>query len=296
MSRLSWSDILTAVRYPRRAAVEFYGMYLDYVWDGPDGIDIMEQDWDNLIILDACRYDVFSEVNPFRGNLRSVISRGSDTSIFFQRNFAGGCFPSTVYVCANPVPSQMSARFFDVVRLWEQGWNDEYHTVLPETVVDETIAAFERHSDKRIISHFMQPHYPWIGPQGREFHVEFGYTSLREKENIWVKMRRGDIPEDRVWEVYKENLEVVLESVKTLVEELPGKTVVTSDHGNAFGEMSVYGHPERAYIEPLIKVPWLELDGGSRRHIDDGGLTIPVDGSDDVDDVEERLAQLGYID
>lgn len=25
----------------------------------PEGIDVMSEDWDNLIILDACRYDTF---------------------------------------------------------------------------------------------------------------------------------------------------------------------------------------------------------------------------------------------
>ena len=41
------------------------------------GIDIIDQDWDNLIILDACRYDYFKEMNTIDGELRPVLSQGS---------------------------------------------------------------------------------------------------------------------------------------------------------------------------------------------------------------------------
>ena len=34
---------------------------------GNKGVHIMREDWDNLIILDACRYDMFEKVNSIKG-------------------------------------------------------------------------------------------------------------------------------------------------------------------------------------------------------------------------------------
>lgn len=31
--------------------------------------NVMNQDWDNLIILDGCRYDLFEEINTISGDL-----------------------------------------------------------------------------------------------------------------------------------------------------------------------------------------------------------------------------------
>jgi len=52
--------------------------------------------------------------------------------------------------------------------------------------------------------------------------------------------------------------------VKKLVDILPGRTVVTADHGEAFGEkihplipIRVYGYPSEIRIPTLVKVPWL---------------------------------------
>ena len=75
---------------------------------GHDGIDIMDRDWDNLLILDACRYDLFDEVFPHNGNLDSIVSRGSDTPEFLESNFVGRSFHDTVYVSANPQTERIS--------------------------------------------------------------------------------------------------------------------------------------------------------------------------------------------
>jgi hypothetical protein len=39
----------------------------------------MDEDWDTLLILDACRYDLFAEEVPFGGRLESRISLGSSS-------------------------------------------------------------------------------------------------------------------------------------------------------------------------------------------------------------------------
>ncbi|MFC7028075.1 hypothetical protein ACFQH8_12520 [Halomicroarcula sp. GCM10025710] len=69
----------------------------------PRGIDIFEEDWDNLLILDACRYDMFEEQHSLPGRLESRISKSSHTSEFLQSNFADRDLRDTVYVTASPM-------------------------------------------------------------------------------------------------------------------------------------------------------------------------------------------------
>lgn len=63
----------------------------------------MQADWDTLVILDACRYDMFEEINETEGELEHRYSRGSCTPDFIRENFPEGEFHDTVYVTANPM-------------------------------------------------------------------------------------------------------------------------------------------------------------------------------------------------
>lgn len=51
-----------------------------------DGFDPMAEDWDLLIVLDACRFDSFRDAfnRYFEGELREVRSRGSCTPEWFR--------------------------------------------------------------------------------------------------------------------------------------------------------------------------------------------------------------------
>ncbi|MDG5776143.1 hypothetical protein VB773_02085 [Haloarculaceae archaeon H-GB2-1] len=44
----------------------------------------MAEEWDNLVILDACRYDVFEEMHTFPGTLKPIISKGEEQGILRQ--------------------------------------------------------------------------------------------------------------------------------------------------------------------------------------------------------------------
>src|SRR6056297_529711 len=58
---------------------------------GP-GTRVMDEDWDNLIILDACRYDMFAEQVDLDGELESRISLGSTSEEFLEQNFGDNTF------------------------------------------------------------------------------------------------------------------------------------------------------------------------------------------------------------
>lgn len=287
------SKLFKAIRYPRRAMVELYGRGMNGFFGGNQGEYVLDQDWDNLIILDACRYDVFAECNTLDGELKSFHSRGSHTGEFMEQNFRGGKFPEIGYVSANPNPAEVDAEFAAVKPLWNEAWDNELHTVPPEPVVDATLEVTNQFPKKRLIIHLLQPHYPWIGPKGREFHEEHGYTALTQHRNIWIRMREGEISPETVWEVYRENLEVTLPHINQLVNNLRGKTVVSSDHGNAFGEFGVYGHPARAYIKCLTRVPWFVPPYDERKEIKTATTTEEL--SADIGATREQLRNLGYL-
>lgn len=229
---------------------------------------IMDIDWDNLIILDACRYDTFCEV---AGNSSYIISMGSSTGEFLEENFAGHKFTNTVYVTANPNVARYGKSFHKVIPVYKHEWNEEMGTVLPQAVVDFSLNTEDEYPDKRLIIHFVQPHWPYIkdpeiNQYGRRIcERDLPYTILVEA----VK----HMGLERVYEAYKRNLEVVLPYAFELVEKLRGKTVITSDHGEAFNDwafpfpIKILGHYSFVHIPALVKIPWLEYNNKERKKI-----------------------------
>lgn len=63
---------------------------------GNDGIAVFDQDWDVLVILDACRYDAFREHASLPGRLQAVTSQGSVTPEWLHANVAGRDLTDTV--------------------------------------------------------------------------------------------------------------------------------------------------------------------------------------------------------
>ena len=40
-----------------------------------EGIDVLSKNWDNLIILDCLRYDIFEKMNTLEGDMECVLSK-----------------------------------------------------------------------------------------------------------------------------------------------------------------------------------------------------------------------------
>lgn len=268
-----------------------------------EGIDVMSHDWDNLIILDGCRYDLFQNTNHIDGRLSKKISKGSSTPEFLNENFSNSSIFDTVYVCAIPMIEEQGVHtnFFDTIRVWREDWDSELNTVRPESTKEHAIQTHEKYPNKRLIIHFLQPHYPFIGPTGQNIsHSTVSGPGVPEdtedNEYVWAKLQSGKISKQRVWKAYKENLNRVLPYVEQLDQILPGKTVVTSDHGNGFGEWGIYGHPtyQSLYTHELVAVPWLIIESDDRRKITTGNAYQgETAGSDRL---EKRLEHLGYVD
>jgi len=118
-------------------------------------------------------------------------------------------------------------------------------------------------------------------------------------------MRRGDLPRDRVWRAFRANYRYVLDDVALLLDSVDAdRIVLTADHGNAFGEWGLWGHPDRIPIRVLREVPWIVTSASdSGEYEPDLALTTPERtddaGADEADPTDEqvadRLAALGYI-
>ncbi len=272
---------------------------------------IIEGDWKYLIILDACRFDAFCRVIEdfsLNGKLTWRFSQSSSTLEFVKKEFYhSDKFSDIIYVNANPtvdyvLGDRKNKIFYKFIPVWQYAWDEKIGTVKPEDTYYYALKSFVQYPNKRIIIHFLQPHYPFLGDKyahinkivkddmERSLRSAFNYKKIKRFQlfqNIRILWRivlkpmlsRGAIagfPElylnDRIkvediYEAYLNNLRIVMSYVSKLTSMLPGRIVITSDHGEAFGErlhpflpIKIYGHISRIKIPSLIKVPWFIID------------------------------------
>jgi hypothetical protein len=295
------AQVRKAIRFPeaakRKVAATIVRPFTNGSFPEESHIDM---EWDTLIILDACRYDTFDKYNIFDTSATCVKSNASHTAEFIDRTFTED-HHDTVYITASPQVVGYESRFHDVIHVWDSDWDDELRTVRPDSVSATARKAVDEYPEKKLIIHYMQPHYPFIGPTGRELDTHATFTGgLQEREHlsVWELLSAGKVSIEDVRNAYEENLEIVLEDVTELVNELTGKTVITSDHGNLFGErvsplpIRLYGHPPNIPSEKLIRVPLVELPFNSRRKTT---ISQPSETKTGQDNVESRLQDLGYL-
>ncbi|SDK11160.1 hypothetical protein SAMN05216226_1194 [Halovenus aranensis] len=273
------------------------------------GVDVFDEDWDTLVVLDACRYDMFESTSQLEGTLSSRVSKGSSTVEWLRANFDGRDLRDTVYVTANPQLEENRDRWdiqlHKTINVWlDEGWDDETGTVRAETMTEAALEAAEQFPHKRLVVHYMQPHYPFV-PAETDFdkkHLQQidGEGDGPSSENVWNQKFKGElnISRDELWAIYVDNLQYVLKYVEELLTDLSGRTVVTADHGNYVGErasplpIQEYGHPRGLYDDPVVRVPWLVHEHGSRRNI--RRSNIQSSNGVEMETVSDRLRDLGY--
>ncbi|WP_408958235.1 hypothetical protein [Natrinema sp. 74] len=142
----------------------------------------LESDWDYCLVLDACRYDVFSEVYDeyLDGTLEKRRSVGSSTPEWAYRTFteehdiayfSGNPFINDLGIPLNELKWGASCDYewsasnhiSNVFDVWKSGWDDDLGTVPPDSLGE----AFREHRDAveaadRTVLHYMQPHAPYL--------------------------------------------------------------------------------------------------------------------------------------
>jgi len=320
--RYNLNNLLNAVRKPSlirqeisKQATKSHNSF-NKIRMGP-GVDVMAEDWDNLLLLDACRYDAFVDRNCIDGQLESRISKGSTSKEFIKENFSGRKLHDTVYITANPYIGHIEDNtFHGLISLLDE-WDSELQTVHPSTVVEAAKDAYKTYPEKRFIIHFMQPHQPYIGKKADEINNKIrsetksrGWgNEIREPNNQVTKLdgvkhlsapkhSEIDVTTRDVWEAYLETLDLVLGSCKKIISHFDGKTVLSADHGELIGEKPLifenktYGHPGHVWTKKLRLVPWFIHEADERRNI----KSSPPERNDSIDEdlLSAKLEALGY--
>jgi len=263
--------------------------------------NIYSEDWDVLIILDACRtdtlqdatsepeYDIF-DVKDAR------YSVGSHSKQWMERTFVDEYsdeMTETTYINGNP-HSELCLNdddFGALVDVWKSNWEESLGTVPPEPITDHAIKAGRTHSPERMIVHYMQPHFPSIPYPELDSGMDINRFGSKWKGNIWDRLRKGAVEKELVKKAFEDNLRYVLDDVKRLLDNVDADSVVvTSDHGTAFGEHGFYGH-QPTVINPVRRVPWFETSGEDLCEYEP---TLSETSESKEEDLEARLRALGY--
>ena len=131
-----------------------------------------------------------------------------------RKNFSGKKFLDTVYITANPFVNRFSSSFYKVISVWDSGWDEDLGTVLPEVMVEYALKAGSEYPDKRLIIHFIQPHYPYIGdPEvNKVVYLKDWFKDMasgKDVPDIITKFLR-EVDNERIKKAYKKTLKIAL--------------------------------------------------------------------------------------
>jgi len=254
----------------------------------PKHSDILKEDWDILIILDACRYDTFIKcIDPYFANVtRPVNSEASDTINWLYKHWSDKKRNDILYISGNTfIASKKSVyssyhayKFFGkVVDTWMHGWDKESDTVMPVSVYFDFL--FNMNEYKRTIVHFLQPHAPYmfkvkkITPLGLVKRIlpkeiqTFIFKNIKKIISYKTRQKlyreadyKHKYTDDEIKEAYEENLKYVLPYVYDIIRKSKNKKIIiTSDHAEYLGENGRYGHGGEP-TKLITTVPYLMIE------------------------------------
>lgn len=252
-------------------------------------------DWDALVVLDACRYDVLRDLVPWP--VESCQSPESATPQWLEE-----CEKTRVLEGAHVATANLQYDGADVGaaalhRVWEDHWVPRLGTVTPEPVMD---VASDLLADGRrpVVAHVLPPHAPYVakledtwvpaGPDPEIWKRNPNVEDEADKLSPQVAMASGHVDMRKAIGGYRASVASTWDVVTEYVGRWLGdglEVVLTADHGECFGRLrdwGFYGHPSRCHIDPLTTVPYVEFTPG------DPPESTP-------DGVEEKLEALGYV-
>lgn len=277
------------------------------------GWNIYDEEWDLLIIIDACRADLFTEILPRYDWLSNKIetrrSVGPATRNWMRRTFIdehAEKMAATDYVVANPYSEVLldptSFGLLDEVHRY--AWDEEYGTVQARPVTERAIDIHRTRNPDRLLVHYLPPHFPSI-PDHLGYDLQRDEFSNSEGtgvkwDSVWDAARVGEISIERIWKAYRANLEYVIDDIAILLENVDAdRAILSSDHGNAIGEWWTYGHPPGMYVPVNRRIPYIEVTATDNETLEP---TLKQKKNRDMSDadsnfnstVDDRLSALGY--
>lgn len=283
------------------------GQHLNY------GRTVWDDDWDVLILLDACRWDLMQEVASawefLPAEVPATYAAASMSEEWLERHITPDHqseIERTALVAANAFTRNDWVRDADWASLdevWTHSWSDDHGTVLPRPVTDAAIRHWRAsrgdpgHATEQMIVWYLQPHAPFIDADWSEgFDKREIGDGQGDHKSVWYQYRDGELSSAQLWNAYRQNLNHVLADVDLLLSNLEAESVViTSDHANCLGEWGVYGHPKYVPVPALKRVPWVETTACDARTHDPAPAPAEEGDRPSADTVDERLRQLGYL-
>ncbi|POG56005.1 hypothetical protein AUR65_008915 [Haloferax marisrubri] len=287
------------------------------------GTNVFDKEWDLLIILDACRVDALKEVSPefnFLDDINSIWSVGSTSKEWYANTFQGNRpeIGETALVSGNgwveplfegqpnwsywtmtrhsiwhnssvinnaldrPLPSKED--FGEYVTVYEDRGGDCGTVALPDDVTNAAIKTGRETNTERMVVHYMQPHAPYL-------HERDGNKLPKMHNSPFESLRNGSTSREEVWEAYLNNLRLVLHSVENLLANIDAdEVVISSDHGELFGECGLYSHIAACPHPALKRVPWVTTSAEDTHQME------PELSTEDINvDTKTRLRDLGYL-
>jgi len=175
---------------------------------------------------------------------------------------------------------------------------------IPHIVTDRAIEVGRQQEFDRLIVHYNLPHLEhiagaldWERGEGTITELMEGpepIRDLRPEETSWDPGKRGQVSVNEIRSNYLQTLHFVLEYVKILLQNIDAETVaITSDHGEAFGENGVWGHPFGHPFPPVKTVPWTTTSATDERTYESKHERIREEQSEE--EQREFLRQMGYL-
>lgn len=328
---MSLKRIKKGIRNPRTAAKfvqdsysPIRGQVVFFTSRYPIGTNVLDLDWDVLIILDSCRVDALRSIAEeyyFINEIGEIWSVGGHSGEWMAHTFDRKyreVLSNTVYLSANPhtksvLENDMDAEDKHIKRLSRYGkWDfvspSEFgriehiwkHEIMdeespyshiegytpPRYVTDRGITVLRNYDFDRVILHYLQPHRPYLTDAIANGRDPYDY----EKEP-WEYMRKtGD--RETVFKSYLNELRFVLDDVEILLNNVDAdKVAISADHGEAFGEYNVYEHHSGSLHPSIRRVPWMTTKATDSRTYTPRLDSIPTSERS----AEELLKHLGYM-
>lgn len=261
-------------------------------------VSVWERDWDVLVVLDACRGDMMEEVvseYSFLHSMETVWSVGGHSMEWLENTFKpapSGLIKETAYITGNYYSGVISDLPFSVFNnLQDVNFEGDFPAPPAHVVTDSAISTARESEFDRLIIHYMQPHKPFLFRDDGRYDIKMKEWSIGW--DLYRNYINGRISMDKLKTGFVDNLRYVLNEVALLLENIDAsKVVITSDHGNAFGESFLWDHEIGVQHSSMRQVPWVETTA-----TDEGTLSPKkyTTSSTDDDELQERLEKLGYL-
>lgn len=298
----------------------------------PMGENVLDKNWDLLIILDTCRFDALKEMKQLRdisylnsSKIESYYSIGGSTLEWTAQTFRESHYESASeidYVAGNVLVEEVldgrrTPEGIDNAAWSPTKWNTLSKSALNEFVsvgnFREVTGPASGHGDRphpsaQLVTDLSIEHGRQNNPERLIVHYiqpHYPYYSAiesgeREELADWEKfpfnnLRFGEISKATVWNRYMTELYSALKAIGILLRNYDAERVaITADHGEAFGEsyLGVRGYKHRV---GMLHPKVRRVPWAITSATDTGERTPDVNVKSSNQSREEMLKSLGYL-